>query len=205
MLCSQKIQLKQDPPVAALAHHPIIQKEMNELLAKDAIKPLIGVLLLLQCIFVPKCTRGLRPILNLKWFNCYIHIPTFMLPAIKQTWWVIQEGDYSFLLISRMLIYMFLLSITVNFYILFGNLNLMSGSFRHLGWQQSLAVWLHVLNSYLLNPYCSFADAKIFTLLCIWIILWFWLTQSVLARGHECFCALYYFILVYKFIFHIWT
>ena len=45
---------------------------------------------------VPKCTGGLRPILNLKHFNRYMHIPSFKMPTLKHVWQLIQHGDYAF-------------------------------------------------------------------------------------------------------------
>ena len=65
---------------------------------------------------VPKHTGGLRPILNLKHFNCYMHIPSFKMPTLKNIQQLIQQGDFPFPLIYRMLIYIFpLLSIIVIF------------------------------------------------------------------------------------------
>ena len=57
------------------------------------------------------------------------------------------NGEISlFLLISRMLIYMFiLLSITITFYGLFGNTNLVSGRFCHFGWLWALGFSTHSL------------------------------------------------------------
>ena len=55
---------------AAAAHHPIIQKEVDELLAKGAIKPASGNAGFYASVFiVPKHPYGLWPILNLKQFN----------------------------------------------------------------------------------------------------------------------------------------
>ena len=69
----------------------------------------------------------------------------------------------TFLLISRMHIYiLLLLSISFTFYILFGNTNLVSERFCHLGW-----LWPQRYSLYLLNPYCFFAYAVVFMFLCI--------------------------------------
>ena len=69
---------------AAAAHHPVIQKEVDELLAKGAIEPSSGGADFYSSMFVvPKHTGGLRPILNLKHFNCYMHIPSFKMPTLK--------------------------------------------------------------------------------------------------------------------------
>ena len=40
---------------------------------------------------------------------------------------------------------------------------------------------------HLLNPYCSFADARVFLLKYIWMISWSSLTHSVLAKRYESF------------------
>ena len=65
------------------AHHPIIQKEVDELLSKGVIEPSSGGAGFYSYVFVvPKCTGGLWPILNLKWFNHYMHIPSVRMPTI---------------------------------------------------------------------------------------------------------------------------
>ena len=82
------------------------------------------------------------------------------------------------LLISRILIYVFLLvSINVTFYSLFGNINLNKGRFFLLGLLQSLG-----FSSHSLNPYCSFAIARVCMLLYTWKISWSLLTSIMLAR-----------------------
>ena len=79
------LQLRSHPPLfcdfwhfnvnAAAAHHPVIQREVDELLAKGAIEPSSGGAGFYSSVFVvPKCTGGLWPILNLKHFNHYMHI-----------------------------------------------------------------------------------------------------------------------------------
>ena len=68
---------------AAAAHHPIIQKEVDELLSKGAIEPSSGGAGFYSSQFVvPKCTGGLQSILTLKWFNHYLRIPSFKMPTI---------------------------------------------------------------------------------------------------------------------------
>ena len=52
---------------ASLAHHPIIQKEMDELLVKGVIEPSTGGASFCSNVFVvSKHTSGLQPILNHK-------------------------------------------------------------------------------------------------------------------------------------------
>ena len=54
---------------AAAAHHPIIQKEVDELLSKGVIEPPSGGAGFYSSVFVvPKCTGGLQHVLSLKQF-----------------------------------------------------------------------------------------------------------------------------------------
>ena len=79
------------------AHHPIIQKEVEELHAKGTIEPSSGGVGFYSSMFmVPKHTGGLQPILNLKCFNHYMHIPSFKMPTIRHVWQLIKQGDYAF-------------------------------------------------------------------------------------------------------------
>ena len=68
----------------AAAHHPIIQKEVDELHSKAVIEPSSGGAGFYSSVFVvPKHTGGLWPILNLKLFNLYLHIPSFKIPPFQ--------------------------------------------------------------------------------------------------------------------------
>ena len=98
------LQLRSCPPLfpnfwqfnvkVAEAHHPVIQKEVDELLAKGAVEPSSdGACFYSSMFVVPKHTGGLWPILNLKHFNHYMHIPSFKMPTIRQ---LLQHGDYAF-------------------------------------------------------------------------------------------------------------
>ena len=106
MVQGHHLQLRSCPPLfcaswhfnvrVAAAHHPVIQ-EVDELLAKEAIEPSSGGTCFYSSMFVvPKHTGGLRPILNLKHFNCYMHILSFKMPTLKHVWQLIQHGDYAF-------------------------------------------------------------------------------------------------------------
>ena len=82
---------------AAAAHHPIIQKEVDEQIAKGVIEPSSGGAGFYSSVFVvPKCTGGLQPILSLKGFNCYLYIPPFKMLTMIHVWQLIQHGDYAF-------------------------------------------------------------------------------------------------------------
>ena len=107
MVRGHHLQLRSHPPLfrdfwhfnvkAAAAHHPVIQKEVDELLAKGGIEPSWGGAGFYSSVFVvPKHTGGLRPILNLKCFNHFIHIPSFKMPTLKNVWQLIQQGVYAF-------------------------------------------------------------------------------------------------------------
>ena len=76
--------------------HPIIQKEVDELLSKGAIEPSsCGASFFSGVFVVPKHIGGLWPILNLKQFNHYLHIPSFKMPTKRHVWQLIQHGDYA--------------------------------------------------------------------------------------------------------------
>ena len=107
MVWGHHLQLRSHPPLfrnfwhftvkVPTAHHPVIQKEVDELLAKGAIEPSSGGASFYSSVFVvPKCTGGLHPILNLKHFNHFMHIPSFKMPTLKTVWQLIQQGDYAF-------------------------------------------------------------------------------------------------------------
>ena len=107
MVQGHHLQLRSHPPLfrnfrhfnvkVPAAHHPVLQKEVDELLAKGAIEPSSGGASFYSSKFVvPKCTEGFRPILNLKCFNHFMHIPSFKMPTLKTVWQLIQQGDYAF-------------------------------------------------------------------------------------------------------------
>ena len=67
---------------------------MDELLAKGAIEPSpSGAGFYSSMFVVPKHTGGPQPILNLKHFNCYMHVPSFKMPTIRHVWQLIQHAD----------------------------------------------------------------------------------------------------------------
>ena len=107
MVQGHHLQLRSHPPLfcdfwpfnvkAAAADHPVIQKEVDELLAKGAVEPSSGGAGFYSSMFVvPKHTAGLCPILNLKCFNHFMHIPSFKMPSLKNIWQLIQQGDFTF-------------------------------------------------------------------------------------------------------------
>ena len=145
MVHGHHLQLRSCPPLfhnfwlfnvkTTVADHPIIQKEVDELLARGAIEPSsVGAGFYSSVFVVPKCTGGLWPILNLKWFNHYLHTPSFKMPTIRHIWKLIQHGDYAFSIDLRMLIYTLLLLSIIIFYDLFGTICHISAMFYLLGW-----------------------------------------------------------------------
>ena len=107
MVWGHHLQLRSHPPLfcnfwhfnvkVPAAHHPVIQKEVDELLAKGVIEPSLGGASFYSSVFVvPKHTGGLHPILNLKRFNHFMHIPSFKMPTVKTVQQLIQQGDYTF-------------------------------------------------------------------------------------------------------------
>ena len=107
MVWGHHLQLRLHPPLfhdfqhfnvkVAAAHHPVIQKEVDELLAKGAIEPSSGGAGFYSSVFVvPKHTGGLHPILSLKHFNHFMHIPSFKMPTLKNVEQLIQQGDFAF-------------------------------------------------------------------------------------------------------------
>ena len=208
MVRGHHLQLRSHPPLfhnfwhfnvkVPAAHHPVIQKEVDELLAKGAIEPSSGGAGFYSSVFVvPKHTGGLRPILNLKWFNRYMHIPSFKMPTLKTVWQLIQQGDYAFSIDLQDAYYMFpLLSIIAGFYIFFGVMCLISGGFYLLDLPQPLG-----FSHPSLNLFCSFAIAKVCVLSSIWMIAWSSFALSGQVKGHACFCVPCWSILVYISIF----
>ena len=95
---------------AAAAHHPIIQKEGDEMLAEGVIEPSSGSAGFYSSVFVvPNHAGGLQSVLFLKQFNGCMHILLFrcLLSDIYGNLFnlVIMLSP----LMSRMLIYIFLL------------------------------------------------------------------------------------------------
>ena len=112
MVWGYHLQLRSCPPLfhnfwqfnvkAAAAHHPIIQKEMDELLSQGVIELSSGGAGFYSSMFVvPMLTGRLQPILNLKLFNHYLHIPSFKMPTIRHVKQLIQHGDYAFSIVLQ--------------------------------------------------------------------------------------------------------
>ena len=182
----------------AAAHHPVIQKEVDELLAKGAIELSLGGAGSYSSVFVvPKHTGGLRPILNLKHFNHYMHIPSFKMPTIKHVWQLIQQGVYAF-------------SIDLQDAYLHIPIVKHHCHFLHFVWHNvphqwkvlpfGLATAPRVLHPSP-NLFCSFAIAKVCVLLSIWMTSWSSFALTGWVREHTCYVVSCWSVLVYISIF----
>ena len=105
---------------ATPVHHSLIQMEVDEPLTKDAVEPSAGDAGFYSDIFVVhKPIGSLHPILNPKQCDCYIYI---YIPILRSSLSDRYGNLFNraimlfFLLISKMLIYIFILfSITITF------------------------------------------------------------------------------------------
>ena len=78
----------------ATVHHPVIQNGVDDL-AKGGIELYTGGAGLYPNEFVIlRCVDGLQPILSLKWFSCYMHMPTFKMLILRQVWKLSSEILY---------------------------------------------------------------------------------------------------------------
>ena len=178
----------------AAAHHLIVQKEVDELFAKGVIKPSSGGAGLYSSMFVvPKHTGYLWPILNLKHFYPYFHIPSFRCQLLDMCGCLFSVEIMLSPLIYNILIYIFLLlSIIIISYDLCGTICLINGRFYLLGQSQPS-----------LNLFCSFVVTRVSVLLSIWMTSWSLFTLSRLVRGLTHFCVPYWFALDYILIFQV--
>ena len=150
------------------AHHPIIQKEVDELLSKGVIEPSSG-----GASFYSSVYLTLSSLIVI----CIYHLLRCLLSNMSGSLFsmVIMLSS----LISRMLINIFLLlSIIIIFYDLFGTICHISGRFYLVGWLQSLG-----FSQPSLNLSCSFAIARVSVLLSILITFWSWYALSWQVRG----------------------
>ena len=92
----------------------------NELLAKGAFEPATGGSSFYSNVFMaPKYTGGLGAILNPKQFNSYMHILVLRFLLSDRYGNLFSMGVVPFLLISRLLIYLFLLLSAIIFLLYF--------------------------------------------------------------------------------------
>ena len=173
----------------SLLHHVIVQKKVDELLAKGAIEPSsIGVGFSSNIFVVPKHTGNLSPVFNFKHFNHCMYIPTFKMPTIKQVWLLVQPGDYAFSSDLK--------DVYLHFPIVKHHHNFLQFVWLHWLYQWTvlpfvLATTPGVFST--LSPYCSFVITRICVLLFTWMISWSLLTPSMLARQLILSCAHFWF------------
>ena len=160
---------------AAAAHHPIIQKEVDELLSKGAIEPSSGGAGFYSSVFVvPKCMLvDSGPYLTL---SSLIVICIYLL--LRCLLCDICGNLFSMVIMLSPFIprnaYLpfLLLSMTIS-YDLFGTIHHINERFYLLGWLQPL-----VFSQPPLNLSCSFSIAGVSVLLSIWMTSWSWFTLS---------------------------
>ena len=197
MVQGHHLQLRSCPPLfhnfqqfstkVVAGHHPIIQKEVDELLSKEEIEPPSGGAGFCSRVSVVAiCTGGLWSILNLKQFNCYMHIPSFQMPTIRHILQLIQHGYYAFS-IDLQDAYLHIPNVKLHHYFLqFGTICHISGRFYLLVWPQPLG-----FSQASLNLSCPFAIARVSILLSICLTNLV-LVQSKWAgkRAHSFLCSL---------------
>ena len=201
MVQDHHLQLRSHPPLfcdfnvkVAAVHHPVIQKEVDELLAKGATEPFSGGAGFYSSMFVvPKCTGGLRPILNLKHFNHYMHIPSFKMPTLKHVQQLIQHGDCAF---STDLQDAYLHVPIVKHHHHFLHFVWHNEPYQWKGLPFGLATALGFLRPSP-NLLCSFAIVKVCILLSVWMTSWCSFTLSRWVSWLTCFCVPCWSILVY--------
>ena len=125
---------------AAAAHYPIIQEEVDEMIAKGVLEPSSGCTSFYSNVFVvPKHIGGLWPILNFKQFHHYLHIPSYKMFAIRYVWQLIQHDNYAFSIdLQDAYIHFPIVKHHCCFYGLFGAICDISGRFYLLGLAQPL-------------------------------------------------------------------
>ena len=183
----------------AAAHHSIIQKEVDELLSKGVIEPSSCDAGFYSSVFAaPKCTDGLWPILNLKQFNHYLHIPYFMMPTIRHVWQLIQHGDFAF---STDLQDAYLHIPTVKHHCHFLQFVQHSTPYQWnclLGCPKPQGLsWpsLHLC--------CSFSVTRASILVSIWMKSWSWSALHGQVKGIAHFCVPYWLTLDHTLIFQV--
>ena len=156
---------------AGAANHPIIQKELDEVLAKGAMEPSFGGSLsglIIICIYL--LLRCLLSDISSSLFSVVIILSP---------------------MISRMLICIFLLlSIIIIFHVLFGTMHHINGRFYLLGWPHPLGFSQPSLN---LSYFFAVTGFSVLLSLLDDILAWFDLSGQV--RGIAHFCVLYWFAL----------
>ena len=113
-----------------------------------------------------------------------MHKPPFKMPTIRQILQLIQQGDYAFSIdLKDVCLHILIIKCHCHILHFVMHINLISGRFCHLGWSQPLGFSLQ-----LLNPFCSFANAKVFILLYIWIFFSSFGKISFCASGYAQLC-----------------
>ena len=157
---------------------------MDELLAEGAIEPSSCCASFYSSMFVvPMHTGGLWPILNLKLFNHYMHVPSSKMPTIRHVWQLIQLGHYAFSIdLQDAYLHIYIVK---HHHCFLQFVCLISGRFCPFGWPQPLGFSLPSL-----NLFCSLAITRVSVLLFIWMTSWSWFVPSGQVRGFAHFVFL---------------
>ena len=145
---------------------------------------------------VPKHTGGLCPILNLRHFNHFMHIPCFKIATLKNVWQLLQQSDFAFS-IDLQDAYLHVPNVKHHHFLCFVWHNV---PYQWKVLPFGLATAPRVFTS-IMKPICSFAIARACVLLFIWMTSWSLFALSRQVRGHACFCVPCWSILVYTSIF----
>ena len=119
---------------APTSDHPVIQKEMDKLLAKGSIEPLLEALaftqMFLQLLSILMAYAPYWILGNL----ITVYIPTFKMPTVRQVWQLIQPGDYAFSFnLKDAYLHIAIVKHCHHFYVLFGKIKFISRRFCHWG------------------------------------------------------------------------
>ena len=190
MVHDHHLQLGSHPPLfhnfwhfnvkVAAAHHPVIQKEVDELLAEGVIEPsFVGGVSVPVCLLFLNILLALDPYLSLR--SLVIIFIYLLLGCLLSD----MSGSLLSMVIvfsqwnSRMFVCIFLLlSIIVILTFFFWCNTPYQWKVLPFGWLQSLG-----FSQPSLNLSCSFAMARVSVLLSIWMTSWFWFTLSRQVRG----------------------
>ena len=160
---------------------------MDELLAKCVVEPWIGGVVFYSIYLWFLSTLAVYDLYSFKHkqINCFMHIPSFKMHTIRQVWYLIQQDDNAFS-VDLKDAYLHICIVKYHY-------NFLWFVWHHIFSLEGFAIGLPTaprVSLHLLNPYYSFADARVFMLEYMWMISWSCLPQSMLARGHKSFCVL---------------
>ena len=199
MVEGHHLQLQSHPPLfcnfqqfnvkVGTIHQPIIQKEVDELLSEGGIEPSSGGAGFYSSMFVvPKHPGGLQPILNLKHFNCYMHVPSFKMPTIRHVWQLFQHDDYAFS-IDLQDAYLHIPIVKHHHHFLQFVWPSVPYQLKVLPFGLATAPW--VFTALTKTYFVPLPSQGFSILLSIWVTSWSWFVLSRQVRGLAHFCVPY--------------